>query len=90
MCKDFVRGHGVDFAAGVEAFFDQLFQKAARHLVGELVGDHLACQRLITALGLQRQASSSPLQSVQKRDDESANAFEAHGFIYGLIQLLEE
>src|SRR5579863_1973004 len=35
-------GHGVDFAARVEAFFNELLQIAARDLRGELVGDDLA------------------------------------------------
>ena len=31
-----------------------------------------------------------PRQSVQKRDDETANAVEAHGCIYGLINSLKK
>ena len=40
--EDFGDGHGVDFAAGVIAFVDELPEVAAGDLGGELVGDDLA------------------------------------------------
>ena len=42
MVEDFRDGHGVDFAAGVVAFFDELLEVAAGDLGSELVGDDLA------------------------------------------------
>src|SRR6202041_1724723 len=40
--ENFRNGHGVDLAAGVIAFFDQLAQIAAGGLYRELVGDDFA------------------------------------------------
>jgi len=40
--EDFGNGDGVNLAAGVVAFFDQLFEVTAGNLDGKLVGDDLA------------------------------------------------
>ena len=47
MVEDFRDGHGVDFAAGVVAFFDELAEIAAGDLHGELVSDDFATALLL-------------------------------------------
>ena len=53
--EDFGDGHGVDFAAGVVAFFDELLEVAAGDLDGELVGDHQAGALLLGVPGIEGQ-----------------------------------
>ena len=50
--EDFGDGHGVDLAAGVAAFFDQLPEVAAGDLRGELAGDDLAGALLLPGPGV--------------------------------------
>ena len=52
-------GHGVDLAAGVVAFLDQLLQIAAGDLRGQLVGDHLAGALLLLHPGGRRAGRST-------------------------------
>ena len=42
VAEHFGHGHGVDFAARVVAFFDELLEIAAGDLRGEMVGDYFA------------------------------------------------
>ena len=42
MLEDFFDGHGVDFAPGVVAFFNELAEVTAGDLHGNLVGDYFA------------------------------------------------
>src|ERR1039458_10615267 len=53
--EDLGDGHGVDLAAGVAAFFDDLLEVAAGDLRGELVGNDLAGALLLPGPGVQRQ-----------------------------------
>jgi len=53
--EDLRDGHGVDFAAGVEAFLDELPEEAAGDLGGELVGDDLAGTLLVLGPGVEGQ-----------------------------------
>ena len=50
--EDFGDGHGVDLAAGVAAFFDQLPEVAVGDLRGELAGDDLAGALLLPGPGV--------------------------------------
>jgi hypothetical protein len=50
--EDLGDGHGVDLAAGVAAFFDQLPEVAAGDLRGELAGDDLAGALLLPGPGV--------------------------------------
>ncbi len=47
MGEDFFYGHGVDFAAGVVAFADDLLEVAAGDLCGQLIRDDFACTFLL-------------------------------------------
>jgi len=53
--EDLGDGHGVDLAAGVGAFLDELPEEAAGDLGGELVGDDLAGALLLLGPGVEGQ-----------------------------------